>query len=96
MTLDQRAVMLATAVSIDFDYFNRHSSAGGMPIWGPGAGGEATAGDVDGAMVTGVEAANQATATGETAAIGEPDAGAFGMADSAVAGDVGDGTLAGH
>ncbi|KAK2756488.1 hypothetical protein FQN54_005381 [Arachnomyces sp. PD_36] len=28
MTLDQRAVMLATAVNIDFDYFSRHS--GGM------------------------------------------------------------------
>ncbi|KAL8983522.1 MAG: hypothetical protein Q9205_002258 [Flavoplaca limonia] len=47
MTLDQRAVMLATAVSIDFDYFSRHSgSAGGMgwvPLWFPGAGGEAAA-----------------------------------------------------
>ncbi|KAA8912442.1 Scramblase-domain-containing protein [Sphaerosporella brunnea] len=28
MTLDERAVMLATAVSIDFDYFSRHSSVG--------------------------------------------------------------------
>jgi hypothetical protein len=38
MTLDQRAVMLATAVSIDFDYFSRHSSSGvgGMwPMWMP-------------------------------------------------------------
>ncbi|KAI8069976.1 Scramblase-domain-containing protein [Gongronella butleri] len=26
LTLDQRAVMLATAISIDFDYFSRHSS----------------------------------------------------------------------
>ena len=25
LTLDERAVMLATAVSIDFDYFSRHS-----------------------------------------------------------------------
>lgn len=42
MTLDQRAVMLATAVSIDFDYFSRHSHAGGfgfLPIWFPGGGG---------------------------------------------------------
>ncbi|KAG7869375.1 hypothetical protein KL918_000920 [Ogataea parapolymorpha] len=31
MTLDQKAVLLANAVSIDFDYFSRHSS-------GPGAG----------------------------------------------------------
>ncbi|KAL4927787.1 scramblase family protein [Aspergillus undulatus] len=29
MTLDQRAVMLATAVSVDFDYFSRHSGGGG-------------------------------------------------------------------
>ena len=38
MTLDQRAVMLATAVSIDFDYFSRQRSgvAGGfMPLWFP-------------------------------------------------------------
>lgn len=51
MTLDQRAVMLATAVSIDFDYFSRHSGASGgagwMPLWFPwggGAAGEAGAG----------------------------------------------------
>ncbi|KAL8909024.1 MAG: hypothetical protein Q9207_000475 [Kuettlingeria erythrocarpa] len=47
MTLDQRAVMLATAVSIDFDYFSRHSGAGGglgwMPLWFPMGGGEAAA-----------------------------------------------------
>ncbi|KAF2220578.1 Scramblase, partial [Elsinoe ampelina] len=44
LTLDQRAIMLATAVSIDFDYFSRHSnSVGGMPlpIWIPGMGGAA-------------------------------------------------------
>ncbi|KAI5271553.1 hypothetical protein KEM52_005142, partial [Ascosphaera acerosa] len=29
MTLDQRAVALATAVAIDFDYFSRHSRASG-------------------------------------------------------------------
>ena len=41
MTLDQRAVMLATAVSIDFDYFSRKSGSGGgfMPLWFPGMGG---------------------------------------------------------
>ena len=42
MTLDQRAVMLATAVSIDFDYFSRKSGSGGMgfmPYWFPGMGG---------------------------------------------------------
>lgn len=43
MTLDERAVMLAAAVSIDFDYFSRHSSAMGhggfMPIGVFGGGG---------------------------------------------------------
>jgi hypothetical protein len=29
LTLDQRAMTLATAVSIDFDYFSRHSGSGG-------------------------------------------------------------------
>ncbi|KAH3020557.1 hypothetical protein KXV73_002281 [Aspergillus fumigatus] len=62
MTLDQRAVMLATAVSIDFDYFSRHSGAGGfgfMPIWFPGIGGEAAAG---GAAAGGAAAAGAAGA----------------------------------
>ena len=47
MTLDQRAVMLATAVSIDFDCFSRHSSStslGWMPMWFPMGGGAADAG----------------------------------------------------
>ncbi|BFZ59997.1 hypothetical protein YB2330_001019 [Saitoella coloradoensis] len=39
LTLDQRAVMLATAVSIDFDYFSKLSGHGGgmgfMPLWFP-------------------------------------------------------------
>lgn len=47
MTLDQRAIMLATAVSVDFDYFSRKSSSGGMgayiPLWFPGMGGGAPA-----------------------------------------------------
>ncbi|EIW71495.1 hypothetical protein TREMEDRAFT_67793 [Tremella mesenterica DSM 1558] len=38
LTLDQRAMTLATAVSIDFDFFSRHSGSGGMGlpffIWG--------------------------------------------------------------
>ena len=55
MTLDQRAVMLATAVSVDFDYFSRHSGSGGgfMPLWFPGMGGgaaEAGAGAEAGAI----------------------------------------------
>ncbi|SNX87842.1 uncharacterized protein MEPE_06553 [Melanopsichium pennsylvanicum] len=53
LTLDERAVALATAVSIDFDYFSRHSEGmhggGGMFPWfymggmGGGGGGEAEA-----------------------------------------------------
>ncbi|KAG0175026.1 hypothetical protein DFQ30_001023 [Apophysomyces sp. BC1015] len=43
MTLDERAVTLACAVSIDFDYFSRHSSHGGggffpFPFFGLGGG----------------------------------------------------------
>ncbi len=42
LTLDERAMTLATAVSIDFDYFSRHSGGGGMGlpffIWGGGGG----------------------------------------------------------
>ena len=49
LTLDQRAVMLATAVSVDFDYFSRHSRAGGgwWPLW-LGGGGEAAGGAAGG------------------------------------------------
>jgi len=48
MTLDQRAIMLATAVSVDFDYFSRKSVSGGgmggfMPMWFPGGGGDGAA-----------------------------------------------------
>lgn len=34
LTLDQRAVMLGTAVSVDFDYFSRHSNRGGLFSFG--------------------------------------------------------------
>ena len=47
MTLDQRAVMLAAAVSIDFDYFSRTSSFSGdmtIPMWLPFGGAEEVAG----------------------------------------------------
>ena len=37
LTLDQRAVLLANAVSIDFDYFSRHSrQTGGFLSFGGG------------------------------------------------------------
>ncbi|PYI12202.1 Scramblase-domain-containing protein [Aspergillus sclerotiicarbonarius CBS 121057] len=91
MTFDQRAVMLATAVSIDFDYFSRHSNSGGfgfMPLWIPGFGGEAAAGGA---------AAGEAGAVGEAAAgtIGRAGA-AGGMADGAAAGVAGAGAMAGY
>ncbi|KAI2476562.1 Scramblase family protein [Pyrenophora tritici-repentis] len=61
MTLDQRAVMLATAVSIDFDYFSRHSGSGGMwPMWMPWFGG----GEAAGGAAGGGAAAGEATAAG--------------------------------
>jgi hypothetical protein len=44
MTLDQRAVMLATAVSIDFDYFSRQHGHGGLGMPLPLMGGQAPAG----------------------------------------------------
>ncbi|PGH09409.1 hypothetical protein AJ80_07684 [Polytolypa hystricis UAMH7299] len=78
MTLDQRAVMLATAVSIDFDYFSRHSNSSGLgffPFFGMGGGGgEAAAG---GAAAGG---AVEGAATGEVAervAAGAAGAGAM-------------------
>lgn len=92
MTLDQRAVMLATAVSIDFDYFSRHSGAGGgmgwMPLWFPMGGGEAAAAG---------EAAGGAGAVGE-AAEGSVIRGADleGSRDAGFGATAGMGTLAGY
>ncbi|KAL4812808.1 Scramblase-domain-containing protein [Aspergillus spinulosporus] len=93
MTLDQRAVMLATAVSIDFDYFSRHSGSGGLgffPIWFPRLGGDLSAGGAAGGA-----AAGEAGAIGEAAAgtVGRGAAG--GMAEGVAAGAVGAGTIAG-
>lgn len=34
LTLDQRAILLGNAVSIDFDYFSRHSNSGGLLSFG--------------------------------------------------------------
>ena len=91
MTLDQRAVMLASAVSVDFDYFSRHSGSGGfgfMPMWIPGMGGDAAAGGA---------AAGEAGAIGETAAGTAGRAGAAGgMAEGVGAGAAGAGTMAGY
>ena len=92
MSLDQRAVMLATAVSVDFDYFSRQRSGlgGFMPLWfpwggeaaGAGAAGEAggvAAGEAGAGVVGGV-------ARGGVAGVGE---GATGAA-------AGMGTMAGY
>lgn len=77
MTLDQRAVMLATAVSIDFDYFSRLSSGVGgggfFPIWFPmgGAAAGEEAGAAGGAAAGGEGAAEEGGAAmreGEQAA----------------------------
>ncbi|KAJ1337093.1 hypothetical protein BSLG_006853 [Batrachochytrium salamandrivorans] len=42
LSLDERAVMMATAISIDIDYFSRHSHSGGgwmpIPMFGMGGG----------------------------------------------------------
>lgn len=107
MTLDQRAVMLATAVSIDFDYFSRHSgSVGGfggglpMPIWFPigwGGGGGAAAGTEAGAVGAEGAAAGTAVEGAEagTAVRGAADAakGPLGAGEGAIAGA---GSLAGY
>lgn len=94
MTLDQRAVMLSTAVSIDFDYFSRHSGPGGIlpiPIWM--GGGEAAGAGAAGATGAGAaEAASGAVIGGEGAAgIG---AGALGRAAGSASG-AGEGAMAG-
>lgn len=99
MTLDQRAVMLATAVSIDFDYFSRHSSAGGgagwMPLWFPwGGAGAGEAGAAGGAAEAG--AAGSAAEAGEVAAAtkaAQEAAKGVGAGEGAIAGA---GSLAGY
>ncbi|KAL6722220.1 hypothetical protein ACLMJK_001327 [Lecanora helva] len=76
MTLDQRAVMLATAVSVDFDYFSRHSGSGGgtgfMPMWFPGGGGgDAAPGEAGAEEGAGGEVAERGDTQGkENAAVG--------------------------
>ncbi|KAF2171160.1 hypothetical protein M409DRAFT_64096 [Zasmidium cellare ATCC 36951] len=96
MTLDQRAVMLATAVSIDFDYFSRHSHVGGggfMPIFWPMGGGAAEGG----AAGAGAGAAGGAVGAAEGAGAMEGAAGAAGAATRGIGGaaGVGEGAIAG-
>lgn len=108
MTLDQRAVMLATAVSVDFDYFSRHSGSGGfgfLPLWFPGVGGEAAAGGAAAGEAAGAVggAAAGGAAAGEAGALGEVAAGTLGragavggMADGIAAGAAGAGAMPGY
>lgn len=101
MTLDQRAVMLATAVSIDFDYFSRHSHAGGgfMPMFWPMGGGAAEGGAAGaGAGAAGGVAGAEAGAGAGAGALGAAEgAGAMEGAAGAVGGAAtrGVGTAAG-
>lgn len=99
MTLDQRAVMLATAVSIDFDYFSRHSGAGHgggfMPFFWPWSGGAAEAGAAGGAAGAGVGAAEAGTAV--EGAAGAAGRGIGGASTGAMEGGMaGAGTMAGY
>ena len=89
MTLDQRAVMLATAVTVDFDYFSRHSNGGGMmPFLWMGGGGEAAGG---------AAAGGAAEAGGVGAVVGEAGVGTAGRAVGGAAGaaGAGEGAIAG-
>lgn len=100
MTLDQRAVMLASAVSIDFDYFSRHSSSSGgmgfMPLWFPGMGGGAAEGGAAAGGAAGAGAAGEAGAgTAVGAAEGMEAAGAAGRGLGTGAGAAGESAIAG-
>lgn len=91
MTLDQRAVMMATAVSVDFDYFSRHSgSAGGMgmwPMWLPWGGGAAE-GAAAGEAAEGAGALESASEGGVVRGAGEKGVGEVGEGAVAGAGSV--------
>lgn len=91
MTLDQRAVMLATAVSVDFDYFSRKSGGVGfMPIWFPWGGGGGASGEAGG--VAGAEAAGGAAIGAGAAAASQVAGESAGAAGGA--GAMGDGPAA--
>ncbi|USP72939.1 scramblase family protein [Curvularia clavata] len=95
MTLDQRAVMLATAVSIDFDYFSRHSGSGGMwPMWIPwvGGSGEAAGGAAAGGAAAGAGAVGAASETGIAGEVGTAARG-LGVGEGAATGAA---TMAGY
>jgi hypothetical protein len=91
MTLDQRAIMLATAVTVDFDYFSRHSTSSGwgfLPFW-MGGGGEAAgaAGAGEAGAVVGGAGRAVGGAAGAAGGVGA------GVGEGAMAGA---GTMAGY
>lgn len=97
LTLDQRSVILATAVCIDFDYFSRHSGAGGggmgfFPMWFPGMGGAAEGGAAGGAVGGAAGAGEVGAAEGAAGAVGNAARGA-GVGEGAITGA---GTMAGY
>ncbi|KAJ5958768.1 uncharacterized protein N7479_005918 [Penicillium vulpinum] len=94
MTLDQRAVMLATAVSIDFDYFSRQHGHGVFGFASPGfMGGHAPAGGA----TAGGAAAGEAGAVGGVAAGTLERAGTVGgMPSGMVGGATTAGAMAGY
>ncbi|CAI7626940.1 unnamed protein product [Penicillium glandicola] len=93
MTLDQRAVMLATAVSIDFDYFSRQRSGAFDMMPGFYMGGQAPAGGA----AAGDAAAGEAGAVGGVAAGGLERVGtAGGVPNGMVAGATSAGAMAGY
>lgn len=96
MTLDQRAVMLATAVSVDFDYFSRtRGGMGFMPMWFPMGGGAAegaAAGEAAGAAGAAGGAAG-GVMEGGAGAVGNVARGATGIGEGAA---VGAGSVAGY
>ncbi|KAJ5647325.1 Scramblase-domain-containing protein [Penicillium lividum] len=98
MTLDQRAIVLATAVTIDFDYFSRHSNSSGfgfMPLWFPGMGGEAAGAGAAGGAAAGEVGAAGAIGEAATGAIGRAGA-VGGMTEGMAAGATGAGAMAGY
>ena len=94
MSLDQRAVMLATAVSVDFDYFTRSriSPASLMPAWVMGGRGVVGAG-ASGTAAGGIAAGGAGAGIVGSVARG---AGADRVANRATGAAVGMGIIAGY
>jgi hypothetical protein len=108
LSLDQRAVMLSTAISIDYDYFSRHSGSGSfMPVIIPMGSGAGEAGAAGAAGASGAGVAEAGAAAVGTEAAGSAIGGAVGRGVGAsalegaagaagAAGIAGAGTLASH